>query len=70
MAHADAELLNKVVVFVFFAQKKGSRHFIKFRLNHWWQMDYSDDAFYNFLGLDSGNYLAVNGTVTNLLVFI
>ncbi len=38
------KLLNKVV-FVFFAQKKCSRHFIKFRLDHSWQMDYSDDAF-------------------------
>ncbi len=34
--------------FSFFAQKKCSRRFIKFRLNHWWQMDYSDDAFHTF----------------------
>ncbi len=27
-------------------------------------MDYSDDAFNTFLGLDSVIYLAVNGTVT------
>ncbi len=40
------------------------------RLNHWWQMDYSDDVFHTFLGLDSVNYLAVNGTVTSLPVFI
>ncbi len=33
-------------------------------------MDYSDDVFYTFPGLDSGIYLAVNGTVTNLPVFI
>ncbi len=33
-------------------------------------MDYSDDAFHTFLDLDSGIYLAVNGTVTNLPVFI
>ncbi len=33
-------------------------------------MDYPDDAFHTFLGLDSVNYLAVNGTVTNLPVFI
>ncbi len=64
------ELLNKVVIFIFFAYKKYSRCFIKYRLNHWWQMDYFDDAFHTFLGLDSENYLAVNGTVTNLLVFI
>ncbi len=44
--------------------------FITSRLNHWWQMDYSDDAFHTFLGLDSVIYLAVNGTVTNLPVFI
>ncbi len=33
-------------------------------------MNYSDDAFHSFLGLDSIIYLAVNGTVTNLLDFI
>ncbi len=33
-------------------------------------MEYSDDVFYTFLGLDSVNCLAVNGTVTNLSVFI
>ncbi len=33
-------------------------------------MDYSDDVFYTFLGLDSVIYLAVNGTVTNLPFFI
>ncbi len=33
-------------------------------------MDYSDDVFYTFLGLDSAIYLAVNGTVTSLPVFI
>ncbi len=32
-------------------------------------MEYPDDAFHTFLGLDSGIYLAVNGTVTNLPVF-
>ncbi len=64
------ELLNKVVIFVFFAYKKYSRSFITFRLNHWWQMDYSDDVFHTFLGLDSVKYLAVNGTVTRLPVFI
>ncbi len=38
------------------------------RLNHWWQMDYSDDVFHTFLGLDCVIYLAVNGTVTSLPV--
>ncbi len=33
-------------------------------------MDYSDDAFHTFLGIDSVIYLAVNGTVTNLTVLI
>ncbi len=32
-------------------------------------MDYFDDVFYTFLGRDSVIYLAVNGTVTSLLVF-
>ncbi len=33
-------------------------------------MDYFDDVFHTFLGLDSGIYLAVNGTVTNLPVIL
>ncbi len=33
-------------------------------------MDYSDDVFHTFLGLDSIHCFAVNGTVTSLLVFI
>ncbi len=33
-------------------------------------MDYSGNVFHTFLGLDSGIYLAVNGTVTSLPVFI
>ncbi len=33
-------------------------------------MDYSDDAFHTFLGLDSVICLAVNETVTSLPVFI
>ncbi len=57
------KLLNKVIIFVFFAHKKYSRRFIKFILNHWWQMDYFDDVFHTFLGLDSVNYLAVKRTV-------
>ncbi len=55
------------VIFVLFPYKKYSRCFITLWLNHWWQMDYFGDA---FLGLDSVIYLAVNGTVTSLLVFI
>ncbi len=63
------ELLNKVVIFIFFAYKKYYRCFITVRLNHWWQMDYFDDVFHTFLGLDSVNCLEV-GTVTSLPVFI
>ncbi len=33
-------------------------------------MDYFGDAFHTFLDLDSENYLAVNGAVTNIPVFI
>ncbi len=33
-------------------------------------MDYFDDVFHTFLGLDSVIYLAVNGTFTSLPVFI
>ncbi len=33
-------------------------------------MDYSDYIFHTFLGLNSVIYLAVNGTVTSLPVFI
>ncbi len=33
-------------------------------------MDYFDDVFHTFLGLDSVNCSAVNGTVTSLPVFI
>ncbi len=64
------KLLNKVVISIFFEYKKYSRCFITFRLNHGWQMDYFDDVFHTFLGLDIVIYLAVNGTVTSLPVFI
>ncbi len=33
-------------------------------------MDYSDNAFHTFLGQDSENCLAVNGTFTSIPVFI
>ncbi len=35
-----------------------------------WQMDYFGDVFDSFMGLDSVIYLAANGTVTSLPVFI
>ncbi len=33
-------------------------------------MDYFDDVFHTFLGIDNVIYLAINGTVTSLPVFI
>ncbi len=33
-------------------------------------MEYPGDAFHTIMDLDSAIYLAVNGTVTSLLVFI
>ncbi len=33
-------------------------------------MEYPGDIFHTFLDLDSVIYLAVNGTVTNVLIFI
>ncbi len=58
----------KSLFLFYFHTKKYSRRFITLRLNHWWQMEYSGDAFNTFLDLDSATYLAVNGTVTSLLV--
>ncbi len=66
----SSKWLIKVLILVFFAYKKYSRRFMKFRLNHWWQMDNFFDVFHTFLGLDSVTYMAVKGTVTSLLVFI
>ncbi len=40
----EEELLNKVVLFVFFAHKKYSRSFIKLSLKHWCHMDYFNDV--------------------------
>ncbi len=53
----------------FFAYKKYSGSFIKFRLNHWCQMDFPGDAFHS-LDLDSVIYLAVNETVTSLRFYL
>ncbi len=61
--YAGAEEINCWIKSLFcFVQKKCSHCFIKFRLNHWWQMDYSDDTFHTCMDF--------NGTVTSLLVFI
>ncbi len=40
--HEGEEIL-KVVIFVFFAHKKYSCSFLKWRLNHWCHMDYFND---------------------------
>ncbi len=45
-------------------EKKSSRCFIKFRLNHWWQMAYYDDTFHTCMDLDSIIYYAINEKVT------
>ncbi len=45
------ELWKKLVIFIFCVQKY-SRYFVKFRLNHWWQTEYSDDVFHSFLFLN------------------
>ncbi len=49
----EKKLLNKVVIFVFFAHKNYSRSFIKLQLNHWCQLDYFND------GLEHGSCAAV-----------
>ncbi len=61
---------KKRLICIFFAYKKYLRQFIKFRLNHWWQMDFPGDAFHFFLDLNGVIFLAVKGTVTSLPVFI
>ncbi len=60
------ELLNKVVIFVFFAHKKYSRSFVKLRLNPWCHMDYFNDVLAMFLCVDRGSILAVYERVREL----
>ncbi len=55
------ELLNKVVIFVFFAHKKYSHSFVKLQLNHWCYMAYFNDVLTTFLCLDHGSSLGVYG---------
>ncbi len=57
----EDKLLNKVVIFVFFAHKKYSRSFEKLWLNHWCHMDYFNDLLATFLSLDRVRILAVYG---------
>ncbi len=55
----EKKLLNNVIIFVVYAHKKYSQSFIKLRLNHWCHMDYFNNVFTNFLGLESVNCVAV-----------
>ncbi len=55
----EKELLNKVVIFVFFAHKKYSCSFITLRLSHRCHMDYFNDVLTTFLGLERGSCVAV-----------
>ncbi len=64
------ELLDKVVIFVFFAHKKYSRSFVKLRLNHWCHMDNFNDVLATVLDLDRVRILAVYGRVRELTKFI
>ncbi len=55
----EKRLLNKVVIFVFFAHKKYSRSFMVEQLNHWCHMDYFNDALTTFLDLEHDISFAV-----------
>ncbi len=55
MSKTDTEekkLLNNVFIFVFFTQKKYSCSFRKLWLNHWCHMDFFNNVFTTFLGLE------------------
>ncbi len=64
------QLLNKVIIFGFFAHKKNLCSFINLRLNPWCTMDYFNDVLAAFLHLDHINYIAVYGRVRELSEFI
>ncbi len=66
----EKKLLNKVIIFVFFAHKKYSHSFITLRLNHWCHMDYFNDALTMFLGLECVSCVAVYDRVRKLSDFI
>ncbi len=68
--HGGDELLNKVIIFVFFAYKKYSCNFVKLRLNPWCHMDYFNDILATFLDLDRVNYIAVYERVRELSEFV
>ncbi len=48
----EKKLLNKVVIFVFFAHKKYYCSFIKLQLNHWCHMDYLMMSLLHFWALN------------------
>ncbi len=57
----EKKWLNKVVIFVFFICKEYSRSFIKLRLNHWCHMNYFNNVFTKFLGLECVSCVDVYG---------
>ncbi len=66
----DEELLNKVIIFVFFVHKKYFRSFVKLWLNHWHHMDYFTDVLATFLGLGTFQLCSCLWRVRELLAFI
>ncbi len=50
--HGREEIVDKVIIFAFFAHKKYSRSFIKLRSNHWCHMDYFNNIRTMFLALN------------------
>ncbi len=50
---------NKVVIFVFFVHKKYSRSFITLWLNHLCRMEYFNNVFTTFRGLERVSFAAV-----------
>ncbi len=48
----EKNLLNKVIIFIFFAHKKYSRSFIKLSLYHWCHMDDFNDVLTTFWTLN------------------
>ncbi len=76
MGRGAEELLNKVIIFVFFAHKKYSRSFVKLQLNHWCHMHYFNNV---FTFLDLGTFKLhcclcrvrkLSDFVKNILIFV
>ncbi len=72
----ENKLLNKVIIFVFFAHKKYSHSFIKLRLNHWCHMDNLNNVLPTFLGLERVSCMAVfagsesSDFLKNILIYV